>query len=65
MPGILLRDGEPIERALKRFKKVCEKAGVISDLRKKKYFEKPSELRKRKNAEAKRKQAKNQKQNEL
>ena len=50
MPGILLRDGEPIERALKRFKKVCEKAGVISDLRKKKYFEKPSELRKRKNA---------------
>jgi small subunit ribosomal protein S21 len=63
MPGILLRDGEPIERALKRFKKVCERAGIISDIRKKKYFEKPSEIRKRKDAEAKRKQAKLQKTN--
>ena len=34
MPGVLVRDDEPFERALKRFKKACEKAGVISDMKK-------------------------------
>ena len=36
------------ERALKRFKKKCEKAGILSDLRKHRHYEKPSERRKRK-----------------
>ena len=53
MPGVLVRDNEPFERALKRFKKACEKAGVISDMKKNQHFEKPSERRKRKNCRCK------------
>ena len=58
MPGVLVRDGEPFERALKRFKKTCEKAGIISDMKKHQHFEKPSERRKRKLNAAKRKRMK-------
>jgi small subunit ribosomal protein S21 len=50
-PGVsevILSDDENFERALKRFKKKCERAGVLSDLRKHLHFEKPSERRKRK-----------------
>jgi len=43
MPGVRVKDGESFERALRRFKKRCEKAGVLSDLRKHSHFEKPSE----------------------
>ena len=43
------------KRALKRFKKKCEKAGILSDLRRHQHFEKPSERRKRKLNAAKRK----------
>ncbi|MBD3368357.1 MAG: 30S ribosomal protein S21 [Candidatus Eisenbacteria bacterium] len=55
MPGVRVKDGESFERALRRFKKRCEKAGVLSDLRKHQHFEKPSEKRKRKKSAAKRK----------
>ena len=56
MPGIRLRDGEPFEQALRRFKKQCEKAGVLSDVRKKEHYEKPS-IRKKKKTIAARKRA--------
>ena len=55
MPEITLTDDESFERALKRFKKKCEKAGILSDLRKYRHYEKPSERRKRKMAAARRK----------
>ncbi len=42
MPGVRLREGEPFEQALRRFKKQCEKAGVLSDVRKREHYEKPS-----------------------
>ncbi|MCA9733573.1 MAG: 30S ribosomal protein S21 [Deferribacteres bacterium] len=58
MPGVIVRDNEPFDRALKRFSKTCERAGIISDIRKHQYFEKPSERRKRKMKEAKRKMRK-------
>ena len=58
MPGVLVRDDEPFERALQRFKKTCEKAGIISDMKKHQHFEKPSERRKRKLNAAKRKRMK-------
>jgi len=58
MPGVLVRDDEPFERALKRFKKTCEKAGIISDMKKHQHFEKPSERRKRKINAARRKRLK-------
>jgi small subunit ribosomal protein S21 len=48
MPEVIIHDDENFERALKRFKKKCEKAGILSDLRKHRHFEKPSEKRKRK-----------------
>ncbi len=48
MLGVKVKDNESFESALRRFKKKCEKAGVLSDLRKHQHFEKPSERRKRK-----------------
>ena len=56
MPGIRVKEGESFESALRRFKKKCEKAGVMSDLRRHQHFEKPSERRKRKLNAARRKQ---------
>jgi small subunit ribosomal protein S21 len=45
---VIITDDENFERALRRFKKKCEKAGILSDLRKHRHYEKPSERRKRK-----------------
>ena len=42
MPGVRIREGEAFEGALRRFKKQCEKAGILSDVRKKEHYEKPS-----------------------
>ncbi|OPX32664.1 MAG: 30S ribosomal protein S21 [Candidatus Latescibacteria bacterium 4484_181] len=47
MPGIVVQEREPFEKALKRFNKVCEKEGLMSELKKRQYFEKPSERRKK------------------
>ena len=58
MAGVLVRDNEPFEKALRRFKKTCEKAGIMAEMRKNQHFEKPSERRKRKVAAAKRKKTK-------
>jgi small subunit ribosomal protein S21 len=58
MPGIIVRDQESFERALKRFKKACEKAGIISEMKKHQHFEKPSEKKKRKINASKRKRMK-------
>ena len=56
MPAIRVRENEPFEKALKRFTKACEKAGLMSDYKKHQHFEKPSERKKRKLNAAKRKQ---------
>ncbi len=58
MPSIKVRESEPFENALRRFKKQCEKAGVLSEVRRRKYYEKPSVKRKRKIIAAKKKAAK-------
>jgi len=55
MSEVIIYDDENFERALKRFKKKCEKAGILADLRKHRHYEKPSERRKRKLAAARRK----------
>ena len=60
MPGIRIREGENFERALKRFTKSCEKAGILSDVKKHQQYEKPSERKKRKIAAARRKARKTQ-----
>lgn len=55
MNGIEVREGEPIERALRRFTKTCERAGVLSDMKRYRHYEKPSEEKKRKKNAATRK----------
>jgi len=58
MPGIRVREGESFDKALKRFTKACEKAGLMSDIKKHQQYEKPSERRKRKLNAARRKMRK-------
>jgi len=53
MPGVKIREGETFEQALRRFKKQCEKAGILAELRKREHYEKPSEKKKKKMAQAK------------
>lgn len=52
MPSIRLKENEPFDVAIRRFKRVCEKAGVLSEYRRREYYEKPTEERKRKAAAA-------------
>ncbi|OIP99595.1 MAG: 30S ribosomal protein S21 [Zetaproteobacteria bacterium CG2_30_46_52] len=52
MPGIKLSHDEPIEMAIKRFRKQVERGGVITDCRKREAYEKPSVAKKRKDAAA-------------
>ena len=49
MPGVRLREGETFDGALRRFKKQCEKAGVLREARRREFYEKPS-IRKKKKA---------------
>ena len=53
MPGVKVREDESFEQALRRFKKQCEKAGILSELRKREHYEKPSLKKKKKMAAAK------------
>jgi small subunit ribosomal protein S21 len=43
----MVDDSEPIEKALKRFKKECQKTGILTELRRREFYEKPSITRKR------------------
>jgi small subunit ribosomal protein S21 len=45
---VVVEPSESFESALKRFKKQCEKAGLLSELKKRQHYEKPSARRKRK-----------------
>ncbi len=53
MSGIRIRENESFENALKRFKKQCEKTGILSEVRRREHFEKPSIKRKKKALAAK------------
>lgn len=55
MGAVTLEENEPIDRALKRFKKECQKSGIPAELRRREHYEKPSERRKRKVEAARRK----------
>jgi small subunit ribosomal protein S21 len=48
MPGIVVGNNESIDSALKRFKKQVEKGGVLSEVRRREYYEKPSESKTKK-----------------
>jgi small subunit ribosomal protein S21 len=44
---IKARSGETVEQMLRRFKKLCEKEGLTKEIKRRQYFEKPSERRRR------------------
>lgn len=48
MPGIRLKENEPFEVAIRRFKRTIEKAGTLTELRSREFYEKPTSERKRK-----------------
>ena len=52
MPNVKVRENEPFEFALRRFKRTCEKAGILAETRKREFYEKPTQERKRKKAAA-------------
>ena len=52
MPNVRVRENEPFEVALRRFKRACEKAGILSEVRRREFYEKPTQERKRKQAAA-------------
>lgn len=58
MPAVKLKENETFDIALRRFKRACEKAGVLSDVRRREFYEKPTWIRKRKAAAAVKRHAK-------
>lgn len=44
---IKARSGESVEQMMRRFKKLCEKEGLTKDIKRKEYYEKPSERARR------------------
>ncbi len=59
MPSIKVKENEPFDIALRRFKRTCEKAGVVSEVRRREFYEKPTAVRKRKKAAAVKRNYKN------
>ena len=55
MPLVKVKEDESFENALKRFKRKCEKSGILSELKKRQHYEKPSARRKRKALAARKK----------
>ncbi|MDR2521254.1 MAG: 30S ribosomal protein S21 [Spirochaetaceae bacterium] len=55
MAHIVVDDSEALERAIKRFKRMVEKEGIIREYKKREYFEKPSTILNRKNKALRRK----------
>ena len=58
MPYIQITNLEPFDVALRRFKRSCEKAGLIAEVRKREHYEKPTTIRKRAAAAAVKRHAK-------
>ncbi len=56
MPVVRVLEGESFENALRKFKKQCEREGVLSEIKKREHYEKPS-VKKKKKAIAARKKA--------
>ncbi len=55
MALVKIRDNESIDDALRRFKRMCERDGIMQEIRRREYYESPSVRRKKKQAELKRK----------
>jgi small subunit ribosomal protein S21 len=55
MVNVRVREGESIEEAIRRFKRECERNGIMQEIKKREFYRAPSVIRKEKLAEAKRK----------
>jgi small subunit ribosomal protein S21 len=58
IPAIIVGEDEPLEKAVKRFKRMMEKEGVIREWRKREFYEKPSTIKNRKKKALERKRMK-------
>ncbi|MBI4689321.1 MAG: 30S ribosomal protein S21 [Nitrospirae bacterium] len=56
MPSVKVRESDSFENALRKFKKQCEREGILSEIKKREHYEKPS-VKKKKKALAARKKA--------
>ena len=52
MPSIKVKGNEPFDIAIRRFRRACEKTGVLTEIRKREFYEIPTSVRKRKAAAA-------------
>ncbi len=55
MPSVRVTQEGSFEAALKKFKRECQRSGILSDVKKKEYYDKPSVMRKKKQAAARKK----------
>ena len=60
MPGIRVKEMENPEAAIRRFKRQCEKSGILSDIRRREFYEKPSVRKKKKSIAARKRLLKRQ-----
>ena len=58
MPSVKVKENEPFDVALRRFKRACEKAGILTEIRRREFYEKPTTARQRKMAAAVKRQLK-------
>ena len=58
--SVKVGDNEPIEKALRKFKRLCEKAGIKKEVKSRRYYEKPSEANRRETRKRERNRRKNQ-----
>ncbi len=65
MPSIKIKSSESFDVGLRKFKRACEKAGIVPEIRKREFYENPTSVRKRKAAAAVKREAKNQRKNRL
>lgn len=56
MVKVRVRDNEPLDRALRRFRHLCQREGILRGLKERKYYQKPSEERRRRVLDARRRQ---------
>jgi len=58
MPSVKVRENESFENALRKFKKQCEREGILSEVKKREHYDKPSVKKKKKAIAARKKAAK-------
>ncbi len=61
MPYVKIGDNESFENALRKFKKQCEREGILSEIKKREHYDKPSVKKKKKSIAARKKAIKNKK----